>query len=708
MSDTLLLINALKNYDSDDNIKLLIEKVADINAINKAGETLLMIALDNNASYNIIKLLIEKRINVNAKDKKDITVLMFALVNNASEQIIKLLIEKEVDVNAKDIYDRTVLEHAIETVVELEEEDYSEKNIALIIEKVTNINAKNKDGKTILMRLFEIGPSERKQVFEIFKLLINKGADVNAKDNNGRTVLMYGLIESEFENFSNSESESINDNSTKIIKFIIKSGADVNAKFGDGKTILMFALEYNASDNIIKLLITKIANINAIDNECNNALYYANKFEYSDEIIQLISNKSKKSKKSNKSSTILSRSKYDSNSNNNTLCNTLFEEFSDINLKKNLIFLCNKTNLTEETNLNASETKKIFKQLKEERQNRKKIILNDVDKELDKIDITNSNNIDNYYIQYPGPGIDEGGLSKQFFTNAMEQMFTEYFILIEGTNKFKLKDSITKEEASKAGFLVAFSLMNDMPLIKHINNIYIGMTMYKVKQLVADDYFLYAILDMNEEGQKNFQNICADANLLDEFCNPTKYYDDYILLNYGLKNKNLSVFIKTFNKQITKKILRTNKINIYDISKILTNTKITKKELILLFDTIKRNKHTTDVKWIKMYDIFRYLMINLTLAQYTEWLQKYGTPFQKKELSSIHKFYQKVFFFWTSLNTINTNMTPYYSIHYTSTRTLLPLSHTCFNQLDIPEYKNAEEMFKYLINAIFEKDFDRM
>ena len=98
-------------------------------------------------------------------------------------------------------------------------------------------------------------------------------------------------------------------------------------------------------------------------------------------------------------------------------------------------------------------------------------------------------------------------------------------------------------------------------------------------------------------------------------------------------------------------------------------------------------------------------MIDLDLEKYNKWLHEHGTTLQKKELRSIHKFHQKIFFFWTSLNTINTNMTPYYSIHYTSVGPL-PVAHTCSNQLDLPEYKNAEEMFKYLIVAIYEPGFD--
>jgi hypothetical protein len=61
----------------------------------------------------------------------------------------------------------------------------------------------------------------------------------------------------------------------------------------------------------------------------------------------------------------------------------------------------------------------------------------------------------------------------------------------------------------------------------------------------------------------------------------------------------------------------------------------------------------------------------------------------------MHKFHQKVLFFGLLIQ-----MTPYYSIHCVLTDTLHHLSHTCFNQLEFPEYKNSQEMFNFLIDAI--------
>ena len=694
-----ILMFALQFKASENIIQLLINKGADVNAINENDETLLMNALQSQYSYDIIELFIEKGAVINVINSNGQTILMNALEANYSDNIIELLIKKGAHVNVIDKYGKTLLLYAFEFKA-------SENIIELLIKQVTHINAINSNGETILMNALIFKAS-----YYIIQLLIKKGANINAINGYGKTILMIAImfevseniIELIIENGADVNAIDIDipiltlslmfTSSDNIVKLIIEKGADVNFIDKNGETLLITALKLRVSQDIIKLFIQNGSDVNA------KTIKYAIENKISLKIIQLLTNKT------NESSTLQRRSKYDLKYiEKNTLCNTLFEKFKEP-LKKKIIFLCNRTNLTEETILNTSETKSKFKELKDEETDyMTSIIMKEDDEELLKINISYSNNIDNYYIRYPGPGIDEGGLKKQFFTIAMEQMFSEYFDHIEGTNRYKLKDTITKEEASKAGFLVAFSLINDMPFTKHINNIYIAKMMYKVRQLSVDDYFLYAILDMNENGRKIFQNTCSDADLLKDYCNPTTYFKEYILSSYGLRNKNLPVFIKSFNLHITKKFLSKNKINIYDISKILTNTKITKADLNTILNTMKLNKINPNEEWSNIYENFRYIMVDLDLSQYKDWLKKYGTVLQKSELSSIHKFHQKVIFFWTSLYSINTNMLPYYSIHYTSTGKH-PKAHTCFNQLDIPLYKNSEEMFEYFIQAIISTDF---
>ena len=59
-------------------VRLLVEKGADVNAINYEGETALMIAVDAGDNPEVVKLLLEKGADVNARTKEGETALMIA------------------------------------------------------------------------------------------------------------------------------------------------------------------------------------------------------------------------------------------------------------------------------------------------------------------------------------------------------------------------------------------------------------------------------------------------------------------------------------------------------------------------------------------------------------------------------------------------------------------------------------------------------
>ena len=85
----------IRNFN---NIKLLIERGANVNEKNTTNNTPLMIALKSFCDYKIIKLLIENGANVNEKNFINETPLMIVLKNYFNYEIIKLLIENGADV----------------------------------------------------------------------------------------------------------------------------------------------------------------------------------------------------------------------------------------------------------------------------------------------------------------------------------------------------------------------------------------------------------------------------------------------------------------------------------------------------------------------------------------------------------------------------------------------------------------------------------
>jgi len=236
---------------SFETVKLLIEKGADVNAVNTYfyngprvkcfqpwvkndyhdghNKTALFYAL-NNPDLKVTELLLDKGANINAKDISGETVLMYAIDDKNRPQIIKLLIAKGANINAKDIKG-------------------SPQMIKLLIDRGANVNAKNNFNVTVLMKALHKGD------LQTVKLLTDKGASINNADNS----LLASAIFSE---------------NTDVINFILSKGVNINETNKYGETALMDASKMGYTE-IVKLLIEKGANINAVNAENKNALLFA-------------------------------------------------------------------------------------------------------------------------------------------------------------------------------------------------------------------------------------------------------------------------------------------------------------------------------------------------------------------------------------------------------------------------------------------------
>jgi hypothetical protein len=93
------LMNALQYGGSDNAIKLLLEKGANVNAKNNDGWCPLQLAAKR-GDLGIVRLLLENGADVNAKDSDGGTALISAAKRGYVE-IIKLLLEKGADIDAK-------------------------------------------------------------------------------------------------------------------------------------------------------------------------------------------------------------------------------------------------------------------------------------------------------------------------------------------------------------------------------------------------------------------------------------------------------------------------------------------------------------------------------------------------------------------------------------------------------------------------------
>ncbi|KAI5460980.1 hypothetical protein BGZ63DRAFT_455093 [Mariannaea sp. PMI_226] len=91
----------------------------------------------------IVKLLLDKGANIEAVDKYKETPLSWA-IENGHEAIVKLLLEKGANIEVMDNHDRTLLYRAIE--------NGHEAIVKLLLEKVSNVEVKHGDGQTLLSR----------------------------------------------------------------------------------------------------------------------------------------------------------------------------------------------------------------------------------------------------------------------------------------------------------------------------------------------------------------------------------------------------------------------------------------------------------------------------------------------------------------------------------------------------------------------------
>jgi hypothetical protein len=157
-------------------VKFLVDKGLDVNAKSKIGSTALMDAA-RTTNIEIAKTLIDKGADVNAKGNSGGTALTVAAYNGRLA-LVQLLLDKGADVNAKEgVGDETPLMWAVES-----SKGEGAKIVQLLLEKGADVNAVNKRGGTALMAV-----ADR---LDVAKILIDKGAQVNAADKNGRTPLM--------------------------------------------------------------------------------------------------------------------------------------------------------------------------------------------------------------------------------------------------------------------------------------------------------------------------------------------------------------------------------------------------------------------------------------------------------------------------------------------------------------------------------------
>ncbi|MCP3898459.1 MAG: hypothetical protein GY707_01850, partial [Desulfobacteraceae bacterium] len=211
------LIQAAKN-GAESELKILLEKNADVNEQDTEGTTALMAAISE-GHINIVKTLIEKNADVNIKNNSGYTALAMA-ISSGHIDIIQVLLKNKADTKKRiGPYGATHLEFA----ANLGKVDI----VKLFLKKENKIN----DTNVFLSAIYNGN-------LKMIKILLKVGVDVNAADKHGETALMKAVICCEHE----------------IVKELVENGADVNAKAENGITALILGAKDDKTDTVKTLL----------------------------------------------------------------------------------------------------------------------------------------------------------------------------------------------------------------------------------------------------------------------------------------------------------------------------------------------------------------------------------------------------------------------------------------------------------------------
>ncbi len=248
-----LSLAAQGGSDRLNMVKLLIEAKADVNTVDKAGNTPFM----NAGDLSIATYLENHGAAMNVKNKKNMTPLMTA-ASNGHVKIVQYLIKNGFSLNVTDIDGKTPLMLAAE--------GGHLEMVEWLVKKLRTDPDANRDDDLDLALMSAVANGH----LELAKYLVQAGASLDAIDDSNNTLLILAAYAGHF----------------RVVKWLIEQGADVNALNVDSFSALIGA----ASGGHMKVFKLLFATKKYSDEEVNQALLTAAKNDQLEVVKYLIEN----------------------------------------------------------------------------------------------------------------------------------------------------------------------------------------------------------------------------------------------------------------------------------------------------------------------------------------------------------------------------------------------------------------------------------
>jgi ankyrin repeat protein len=246
-----------------DILKILLDKGADVNFVDKDEGTTALIEAAKAPSIEEARLFLSKGANVNLKGDDDQPSALFVAASRFNADLVDLLLANGADVNVRNEYGSTPLHEAIRAGNFRDDEKEQQQQRLRIVQSLLSKGA-DLTGRAKWMESWQT-PLLLAIKFDkphIALLLIEQGADVNDKSGDPSSG------SSSFTSLMQAAEKGMPD----VIKALLAKGAEVNDRNEEGDSALLIAAKSPGGKEILPILLANGADASVVNNRGRTVL----------------------------------------------------------------------------------------------------------------------------------------------------------------------------------------------------------------------------------------------------------------------------------------------------------------------------------------------------------------------------------------------------------------------------------------------------